>query len=127
MNLINNKRVVRKWLARMSKIYMRQYLYSTHNTEMTIHFPSDRFFSIHIDTTSMELSILYLKGLPVIIPIKLCISVPDDLFFLYQQTVPTLIKCRCMWHFIWVVTVCQSTCLLISRLKWDKSSAVARN
>ena len=26
----------------------------------------------------------------------------------------TMMKCRIMWHFIWVFTVCQSTCLGIS-------------
>ena len=39
-------------------------------------------YPTHIDTISMELSILYLKGLPVkITSIKLCIYVPEDCFF----------------------------------------------
>ena len=51
-------------------------------------------YPIHIEASiSMELSILFK------ISIKWCISVADDCFYLMQ-------------HFIWVFTVCQSTCLL---------------
>ena len=39
-------------------------------------------YAIHINTISMELSILYSKGLLVKISIKWCISVPEDLFIL---------------------------------------------
>ena len=37
--------------------------------------------------------------------------------FFIQQTVQTLMKCSIMQHFIWVFTVCQSTCLRVFRLK----------
>ena len=42
--------------------------------------------------------------------LKYCISFPEDRFCL------TLMKCRIMWHFIWVFAVCQSTCLGVSVL-----------
>ena len=60
-------------------------------------------YPIHIATISLELSILYFKGLPVKLSIKQCISVHEDCF--YKQTVQTLMKCRLMRHFIWVFTV----------------------
>ena len=42
---------------------------------------------IHINTLSMELSILYFKGLQVKISMKWGISVPEDCFFLSKHTV----------------------------------------
>ena len=41
-------------------------------------------YPIHIDTISMELSILYFKGLPVKISIKY-LSVPEDFFYHGKQ------------------------------------------
>ena len=53
-----------------------------------------------------------LMELQVKIPKKLHIPVrPEDI--LSWQTVQTWMKCRLMRHFIWVFTVCQSTCLLV--------------
>ena len=37
-------------------------------------------YPVHIDTTSMALSILYFKGLLIKISIEYCISVPEDRF-----------------------------------------------
>ena len=62
----------------------------------------------HIDTVSMELTILYYKGLRSKISIQRCISVPEDCFFTWQ-TEQTLMKYRLMRHFAWVYTVRQST------------------
>ena len=45
-----------------------------------------------------------------------CISVHENRFYLLVQTVG-LIKCCIMQHFIWVLTVCQSTCLLVSSIQ----------
>ena len=39
------------------------------------------------------------------------------ILFLSLQIVQTLMKCRHMRHFIWFFTVCQSTCLLLTRMK----------
>ena len=71
-------------------------------------------FPIYIDTTSMELSILYLKGFPV----------KSYLIFMYMYFCPTFFFFIAnsadpdeMPHFIWVFTVCQSTCLLVSRMQ----------
>ena len=66
-------------------------------------------YRVHIDAISIEseLSILYFKGLPVKIPIKLCISVPADCFILINSADPDEIML--MQYFIWVFTVCQST------------------
>ena len=50
-------------------------------------------FPIHIDTISMEESILYFKGLSVKISMKWCTSIPEDYFY-HEQTVQTLTKCR---------------------------------
>ena len=44
--------------------------------------------SIHMDTTHMELSIPYDKGLLVNISIKLCTSVPEDHLFSSKQSRP---------------------------------------
>ena len=41
---------------------------------------------------------------------------PEDCFFA-KQTVQPLMKCYLLPHFIWVLTVCQSTHLLSSRKK----------
>ena len=62
------------------------------------HFHSD----LISQTISMVLSILYFNGL-----------------FLSLQTVQTLMKCHLVWRFIWVFTVCKSTCLPVSRMKRD--------
>ena len=48
--------------------------------------------------------------------IKLCISISED-FFVSSKTVQTLMKYRLMRHFIWVFTLCQGTCLPVSRIK----------
>ena len=45
-------------------------------------------YPIHIDTISMELSILYFKGSHVKISIKCCMSVPEDCFYLGKQCRP---------------------------------------
>ena len=37
--------------------------------------------------------------------------------FLCLQTVQTLLKCRIMWHFIWVFAVCQSTFMQVYSMK----------
>ena len=52
------------------------------NLEITVFILID--YPLHIATISMELSILYFKGLSIIIPIKCCISVSE---------VQTLMKC----------------------------------
>ena len=71
----------------------------------------------------MELSFLYFKGLPFKSSIKLCISVPDVCFYLSK--LQTQMKCRLMRHFIWVFTVCHSTCLLVSRKKQAYNIGIA--
>ena len=45
-------------------------------------------FSIHIDTISMDLSILYFKGLPIKIAIKVGISVSESCFILANDEMP---------------------------------------
>ena len=40
--------------------------------------------------------------------------------FLSSQTVQNLMKCRLIQNLIWVFTVCQSTCLQVSRMKTVK-------
>ena len=45
-------------------------------------------YHIHIDTISMELSILYFKGLLVLISLKRCISVTEDCFILANTADP---------------------------------------
>ena len=45
-------------------------------------------YPIHIASTSMELSILYLKGLPVKFSINRCISVPKIVFILANSADP---------------------------------------
>ena len=55
--------------------------------DMLTHFiPTD--YSIHSDTIRMKWSILYLKGPHVEISIKLCISVPEDCFYLSKLCRP---------------------------------------
>ena len=61
-------------------------------------------YPIHIDTISMELSILYFKGLMVKIFIKWC---TED--FLSTQTVQTQMNCHLMWHFICVLLFAKIT------------------
>ena len=45
-------------------------------------------YPIHIDKIGLELCILYSKGLPVKIPVKLCICVPEDCFILADNADP---------------------------------------
>ena len=45
---------------------------------------------------------------------KKCISFSEECFF-SEQTVQTLLKCCSIRHFIWVFTVCQSTCFTLDR------------
>ena len=47
-------------------------------------------------------------------------NVPEDCFYLSKQCRP-----RIMRHFIWVFTVCQSTCLSVSRMKSVKDTYCA--
>ena len=74
------------------------------------------FYSIQ--TISMDLSFLYIKGSQVkflnfniFLNLKIVLSL---------QTVQTQMKCRLMWHFICVFTVCGSTYFLVSRMKMVK-------
>ena len=71
---------------------------------------------IHFVTISIELSILYFKGLLVKISMKWSI-ISSWRLFSSQQTVLTLMKCCLMQHFIWVFTGCQATlqCPLVYR------------
>ena len=50
---------------------------------LTIFIPMD--YPIHIDTISMELSIIYFKGLSDNNSIKSCISAPEDCFYSSKQ------------------------------------------
>ena len=45
-------------------------------------------YPIHIDTISVEFSMLYFKGLSVKISVKRCILVPEDDFSLCKQCRP---------------------------------------
>ena len=80
-------------------------------------------FPIYIDTISMDMSILYFTGSLVKISIFFILANsadPDEMlhyvaFHLGLHCLPI------MQHFIWVCTVCQSTCLQLSRMKGVKS------
>ena len=61
------------------------YITLQYNNDMHFNweaFHSDRLSHMHIKTVSMELSILYFKGLPLKNSIKLCISVPEVCLYL---------------------------------------------
>ena len=73
---------------------------------------------MYVDRISMELTILYFK-----VSEKKFQNYDAFLFLkivLSWQTVQTLMKCCLMHHFIRVCTVCKSTGLLVSRMKWVK-------
>ena len=53
------------------------------------------------------------------------IHVPKDYFILENTTVHTLMTYKS--HFIWVFTVCQSTCVSVSRIKSVKTAFVISN
>ena len=60
-------------------------------------------------------SIVYIEGSQVIFKKNLLyffLLIP----ILFKQTVQARMKCSIMLHFIWVFTVCQTTCLEISSL-----------
>ena len=61
-----------------SNIHSSYFFY--HHYSSSFH--SDGLSHTYMDTIGMELSILYFKGLPVKISIRLCISVPQDCFYL---------------------------------------------
>ena len=65
----------------------------------------------------MELRFLYFKVSQLEIFIKLLMHFCHEDLFLYMQTVQTLMKFRMMRHFIYVFTICQITCLQVSRMK----------
>ena len=72
-------------------------------------------YPIHIDTIRMELSLFYFKELQVKISIKSCISVPEDCFILANSADSDEMPPYAVFHLVF--TVCQSTCLPISRMK----------
>ena len=72
-------------------------------------------YPIHIDTISMCLSILYYKGSHVkIYKVNLFLS-PKIVFILANSADPD--EMPHFAAFIWVITVCQSSCLPVSRMK----------
>ena len=69
-------------------------------------------YPIPIDTIHIEKSILYSKGLPVKISIKMVNYLfLEIVFFFFANSGDT--------DFIWVFTICKSTCLPVSRMKRD--------
>ena len=70
-------------------------------------------YPIHIDTISMQLSILYIKGFTGRNFYKMMYFYPWRLFYISKQCRPwwNAALCNIRRHFIWVFTVCQSTCL----------------
>ena len=77
-------------------------------------------FPMYVERIRMNWPILYFKGSQVKISKLWCIAATKICFYLWQ-TVKTLMKCRNMRHFIWVFTVCQSTCFLVSVIKIVKN------
>ena len=71
---------------------------------------------IWFDTINLGWFIVYVKGSQVIISKLRCILVSEG-FFSPCQTVQILMKCLIVWHFIWIFTVCQSTCSGVSSVQ----------
>ena len=67
-------------------------------------------------TINLGWFIVYVKGSQVIISKLRCILVSEG-FFSPCQTVQTLMKCLMVWHFIWIFTVCHSTCSGVSSVQ----------
>ena len=70
--------------------------------------------SIWFDTMNQECFIVHMKGSHKIILKLRCTSIPMIIFILANsadadEMPQTLMKCRILWHFISVCTVCQST------------------
>ena len=68
-------------------------------------------YPMNIDTISIELSILYFKGLPVKTSIKWCIAVPKDCFHLNKQ-------CRLWCNAAWCDIASGSSLLAIVPVNW---------
>ena len=76
---------------------------------------------MHIDTISMELSILYFKGLLVIFFIKLCISVTEFFFILANRADPDEMPPCAAFHLGLHCLPNYGTYLPVSRMKRVKS------
>ena len=81
-----------------------------YDTALYLFFPMD--YPIHIDAISMELSILYFKGLPVKIFYKLLKIVLVSANSADTDEMPP----KLAFH-IWVFTIWQCPCLPVSRMK----------
>ena len=96
--------------AKKWKIFGHQYL--IHSSDLTCFILMA--YPVVIDTLIRELSILYFKGLLYFY--KMSNFCPWQLF-ISKQMMLTKMKCRIRQYFILVLTVCQSICLLVSRMK----------